>query len=111
MPQERYRIRSGALDTIAKKARQTGDPVVAEALGDIRKAIIAANKNATATPSGGRSLAMGGGAAGVKEVLDWLWGVGLKYDYPILYEGLHLGPVDAGIMAIIAGFFVWVGRK
>ena len=57
-------------------------------------------------------VAIGGvGAAGVKEVLDWLWDVGLQDPYPILYEFIHLEAVDAGIMAMVAGFWIWLARR
>ena len=112
MPPERYRVRSVALDTIARKARATGDPVALEALVDVRaalKAVTEANKKA----AGGQTspLILGVGASGVKEVLDWLWSTGLEHTRPTLYEFMHLEPVDAAIMAIISGCFICIGRR
>ena len=113
MAKERYRVRSAALDTIAKKARATNDQVALEALSDVRtalKKITQENQRAAGKKEAANPLILGVGAAGLKEILDWLWDVGIESSHPILYEFLHLEPVDAGIMAIIAGFFVWVGK-
>jgi len=58
----------------------------------------------------GSAAGLGVAASGTKEVLDWLWEI-MHPTYPYLYDFLHLDGVDAGIMAMISAFFVWLGGR
>ena len=58
----------------------------------------------------GSAAGLGVEASGTKEVLDWLWEI-MRHKDPFLYDFLHLDPVDAGIMAMITSFFVWIGGR
>ena len=58
----------------------------------------------------GSAAGLGVGASGTKEVLDWLWEI-IRYEDRYLYEFIHLTAVDAGIMAMITSFFVWIGGR
>ena len=58
----------------------------------------------------GGAAGLGVAASGTKEVLDWLWEI-MRPKFPYLYDFLHLEPIDAGIMAMITGFFVWIGGR
>ena len=58
----------------------------------------------------GSAAGLGVAASGTKEVLDWLWEI-MRYEDLFLYDFLHLDPVDAGIMAMITSFFVWIGGR
>jgi len=58
----------------------------------------------------GGAAGLGVAASGTKEVLDWLWEI-IRYEDPFLYDFIHLDPVDAGIMAMITSFFVWIGGR
>jgi ElaB/YqjD/DUF883 family membrane-anchored ribosome-binding protein len=58
----------------------------------------------------GGAAGLGVAASGTKEVLDWLWEV-MRPNAPYLYDFLHLDGVDAGIMAMISAFFVWLGGR
>ena len=58
----------------------------------------------------GGAAGLGVAASGTKEVFDWLWEV-MKPNAPYLYDFLHLDGVDAGIMAMISAFFVWLGGR
>ena len=64
----------------------------------------------TAKASVGGAAGLGVAASGTKEVLDWLWGI-MQPKFPYLYDFLHLDAVDAGIMAMITSFFVWIGGR
>jgi hypothetical protein len=66
---------------------------------------------APASKSGvGGAAGLGVAASGTKEVLDWLWEI-MRPQFPYLYDFLHLDAVDAGIMAMITGVFVWLGGR
>jgi len=58
----------------------------------------------------GGAAGLGVAASGTKEVLDWLWEI-MRPKFPYLYDFLHLDGVDAGIMAMISAFFVWLGGR
>jgi len=58
----------------------------------------------------GGAAGLGVAASGTKEVLDWLWEI-MQPKFPFLYDFLHLDPIDAGIMAMISAFFVWLGGR
>jgi hypothetical protein len=58
----------------------------------------------------GSAAGLGVAASGTKEVLDWLWEI-MRPQAPYLYDFLHLDGVDAGIMAMITSFFVWIGGR
>jgi hypothetical protein len=58
----------------------------------------------------GSAAGLGVAASGTKEVLDWLWEI-MRPQAPYLYDFLHLDGVDAGIMAMITSFFVWLGGR
>ena len=71
------------------------------------KRIVQAARN-----GGGKAVTAGIGVSGAKEVLDWLWEVGLQVSYPILYEFIHLQFVDAAIMAGMVTAGAWLaGRR
>ena len=70
-----------------------------------------AKRTAQPAKSGvGGAAGLGVAASGTKEVLDWLWEV-MRPNAPYLYDFLHLDGVDAGIMAMISAFFVWLGGR
>ena len=58
----------------------------------------------------GGAAGLGVAASGTKEVLDWLWEI-MRPKFPYLYDFLHLDAIDAGIMAMISAFFVWLGGR
>lgn len=58
----------------------------------------------------GGAAGLGVAASGTKEVLDWLWEI-MRPKFPYLYDFIHLDAIDAGIMAMITGFFVWLGGR
>ena len=65
---------------------------------------------ASANSGLGGAAGLGVAASGTKEVLDWLWEI-MRPKFPYLYDFLHLDSVDAGIMAMISAFFVWLGGR
>ena len=65
--------------------------------------------NASKASVGG-AAGLGVAASGTKEVLDWLWEI-MRPKFPFLYDFLHLDPIDAGIMAMVSAFFVWIGGR
>jgi hypothetical protein len=69
----------------------------------------ASNPKVTKTGVGG-AAGLGVAASGTKEVLDWLWEI-IRYEDPFLYDFIHLDAIDAGIMAMITSFFVWIGGR
>ena len=76
-----------------------------------RDATLPVDKPPTATKSGvGGAAGLGVAASGTKEVLDWLWEI-MRPKFPYLYDFLHLDAIDAGIMAMISAFFVWLGGR
>ena len=76
-----------------------------------RDATLPVDKPATHEKSNvGGAAGLGVAASGTKEVLDWLWEI-MRPNAPHLYDLLHLDGVDAGIMAMISAFFVWLGGR
>ena len=78
-----------------------------------RESTLPVDKPSTSSKSktgGGSAAGLGVAASGTKEVLDWLWEI-MRPQAPYLYDFLHLDGVDAGIMAMITSFFVWLGGR
>ena len=107
----------GDLDREIRELRQEvarGKAKLALAQKKCRKAEQAAQKISpdpeVAKASGGSAAGLGVAASGTKEVLDWLWEI-MQPKFPFLYDFLHLDPIDAGIMAMISAFFVWLGGR